>query len=40
MAAPVIVLIARIVQGLALGGEIGPATAFLIEAAPEDKRGF
>ena len=40
MAAPVIVLIARIVQGLALGGEIGPTTAFLIEAAPEDKRGF
>jgi len=40
IAAPIIVLIARVVQGLALGGEIGPTTAFLIEAAPEDKRGL
>jgi MFS family permease len=27
-------------QGFALGGEVGPTTAFLLEAAPPDKRGF
>jgi MFS family permease len=30
----------RLVQGLALGGEVGPASVFLIEAAPEGKRGI
>ena len=40
IAAPVIVVIARLVQGLALGGEIGPSSAFLVEAAPAGKRGL
>jgi MHS family citrate/tricarballylate:H+ symporter-like MFS transporter len=40
MAAPVLALIFRLLQGFALGGEMGPATAFLTEAAPPGKRGF
>lgn len=40
IAAPVIVIVCRLVQGLALGGEVGPASVFLIEAAPAGKRGF
>jgi MFS family permease len=36
----VIVSAARLVQGFALGGEVGPATALLIEAAPPNRRGF
>jgi len=27
-------------QGFALGGEVGPSTAFLLEAAPLNRRGF
>ena len=38
--AQVIVIAGRLVQGLALGGEVGPSTAFLLEAAPPEKRGF
>ena len=33
-AAPVLLLVFRLIQGFALGGEVGPTTAFLIEAAP------
>lgn len=40
MAAPLIVVACRLVQGLALGGEVGPSSAFLIEAAPQGKRGL
>lgn len=40
LAAPVIVVVCRLVQGLALGGEVGPASAFLIEAAPDGRRGL
>lgn len=40
LAAPIIVVACRLVQGIALGGEVGPATAFLIEAAPADRRAF
>ncbi len=39
-AAPVLLLVFRLVQGFALGGEVGPTTAFLIEAAPLERRGF
>lgn len=39
-AAPVIVTLCRLVQGLALGGEVGPSTAFLIELAPAKRRGY
>ena len=40
IAAPIIVVVARLVQGLALGGEVGPSTTFLIEIAPPNKRGI
>jgi MFS family permease len=36
--APLILIIARLVQGLALGGEVGPATALLLECAPPGRR--
>jgi MFS family permease len=38
--APLIALGFRLLQGFALGGEVGPTTAFLIEAAPPSQRGF
>jgi MFS family permease len=40
IAAPIIVVLARLVQGLALGGEVGPSTSFLIEIAPPGRRGL
>ncbi len=39
-AAPVIVVVCRLVQGLALGGEVGPSSAFLIEVSPANQRGL
>jgi MFS family permease len=30
----------RLVQGFALGGEVGPSTTFLVEAAPPHRRGL
>src|SRR5262245_27300375 len=39
-AAPLLLVIFRLIQGFALGGEVGPTTAFLIEAAPVERRGF
>ena len=39
-AAPVLLLVFRLIQGFALGGEVGPTTAFLIEAAPPSRRGL
>jgi MFS family permease len=40
IAAPIIVVVCRLLQGLALGGEVGPASAFLIEIAPPNRRGL
>jgi len=40
LAAPIIVVLSRLIQGLALGGEVGPSSAFLIEAAPSARRGL
>jgi MFS transporter, MHS family, citrate/tricarballylate:H+ symporter len=40
VAAPILVILFRMVQGFALGGEVGPTTAFLLEAAPPERRGF
>jgi MFS family permease len=40
LAAPIIVVLCRLVQGLALGGEVGPSSAFLIESAPPRQRGL
>ncbi len=39
-AAPVIVLLLRLLQGLALGGEYGGAATYVAEHAPANKRGF
>ena len=40
IAAPILVVLFRLLQGFALGGEVGPTTAFLMEAAPVGKRGL
>jgi MFS family permease len=40
LAAPVLVIVARLIQGFALGGEVGPSTAFLVEVAGEHRRGL
>ena len=40
MAAPAILLIIRILQGLALGGEYGGAAVYVAEHVPDGKRGF
>ena len=40
IAAPIIVVVFRLLQGFALGGEVGPTTAYMIEAAPPERRGF
>ena len=39
-AAPAMLVLCRLVQGFALGGEVGPTTAFLVEAARSDQRGL
>jgi len=38
IAAPVLLLVARLIQGFSCGGEVGPATTYLLEAAPPEKR--
>jgi MFS family permease len=38
--AQVLVIAGRLIQGFALGGEVGPSTAYLLEAAPSHQRGF
>ncbi len=40
VAAPIMVVFWRLLQGFALGGEVGPSTAFLIEVAPLARRGL
>jgi MFS family permease len=39
IAAPLIVIATRLVQGFALGGQVGSATAYLFEAAKPETRG-
>ncbi len=40
MAAPVILLIVRVFQGLAIGGEYGGAAIYVAEHVPDGKRGY
>ena len=40
MAAPVIIILLRILQGLALGGEYGGAAIYVAEHSPPGKRGY
>ena len=40
MAAPLLVLLLRLIQGLALGGEYGGAATYVAEHAPAGKRGY
>jgi MFS family permease len=35
---PIILVIARLIQGFSCGGEVGPATTYLLESAPIEKR--
>ena len=38
--APVLLVMARLMQGFSAGGEWGGSTAFIVEWAPENRRGF
>jgi MHS family proline/betaine transporter-like MFS transporter len=38
--APVLLVVTRMFQGISVGGELGNAVAFLVEWAPQNKRGF
>jgi MFS transporter, MHS family, alpha-ketoglutarate permease len=40
MAAPIVLIIARLVQGFATGGEYGTSATYMSEAATRERRGF
>jgi MFS transporter, MHS family, proline/betaine transporter len=40
IAAPIVILLARLIQGFSAGGEIGGAVSTLVEHAPPARRGF
>ncbi len=40
IAAPILVLLSRFIQGVSAGGEFGSATAMMIEHMPPSRRGF
>ncbi len=40
IAAPIILLLIRVLQGLALGGEYGGAAVYVAEHVPDNKRGY
>jgi MFS family permease len=40
IAAPLLIVLARLLQGFSAGGEFASATSFLIETAPANRRGF
>jgi MFS family permease len=37
---PILLIVIRVVQGLAVGGEVGGAATYVVENAPEKSRGF
>src|SRR5207344_1053397 len=40
IAAPVLLVLCRIAQGLALGGETTGTTSYIVESAPRNRRGL
>jgi MFS family permease len=40
IAAPVILVVARLIQGFSAGGEVGASTTLLLEQAPANRRGL
>ena len=40
LAAPLLVIAWRLLQGFSVGGEVGPSLAYLAEAAPPERRGL
>src|SRR5215472_10419056 len=40
VAAPLLVIAWRLLQGFSVGGEVGPSLAYLVEAAPPARRGL
>src|SRR6185503_19826790 len=40
VAAPLLLVVSRLLQGFSAGGDWGTATAFIVEWAPNGKRGF
>lgn len=40
IAAPIMIIFARLMQGFSAGGEMGSATAFLTEHAPANRKGY
>jgi MFS family permease len=40
IAAPILAVLSRLIQGFALGGEVGSATTYMLEAVPAERRGL
>jgi MFS family permease len=40
VASPILLIAIRLVQGLAVGGEVGGAATYVVENSPESRRGF
>jgi MHS family proline/betaine transporter-like MFS transporter len=38
--APVLLVVARLIQGFSVGGEWGNSTAYIVESAPDGRRGY